>query len=95
MLSVHFAGPSAFGNDKREFCRRFNRRQQRISGLPAKRREILHRTRVGRDDFQHMAGFHFRKRFLGAQDGQGAIQALDVEFFADLSGIHEGGQYEF
>src|SRR5262245_65274582 len=41
--------------------------QQRIPGLPGECREVLDRTRVGRDDLEDLARRHVGERLRGAQ----------------------------
>src|SRR3569623_926050 len=58
--------------------------QQFVAGLLGEGGKVLDRTRVGRQDFQHLSAGDFGQGFLGTQDGQGTVQTTCIEFFIEI-----------
>ena len=59
--------------------------EQVVAGLFGEGLEILYRTRIRRNDLQHLPWPHVRQRFLGAQDGERAIEAACIEFLVKIN----------
>ena len=63
-----------------EFACGFALGHQRVAGLLRESLKVAHGAGVGRQHPQQLAALQRGKRFFGAQDGQGAVQAAGVYF---------------